>query len=209
MPGVAARSVTRRGGHAADPEERVDLAVLDRIDGLGGSEALLLDVLLAVEAGRLQHAKGHDLRPAASRSRRHAFALEIGQAVDARALDGHHVHLVGIEHHQRPGVDLAVLELVDALVGLPPGVGHDESHLRLAGIDELQVVDGAAGHFGGGRQPGNVLGQDVGHAATHRIIDATGASGRDRYPGRLLRERKWSERERGDGARDGGEPCQG
>ena len=40
-----------RGRHAADPEERVDLAVLDRVDRLGGAEALLLDVLLAVDAG--------------------------------------------------------------------------------------------------------------------------------------------------------------
>ena len=41
----------RRGRHAADPEERVDLAVLDRVDRLGRAEALLLDVLLRVEAG--------------------------------------------------------------------------------------------------------------------------------------------------------------
>ena len=75
------------------------------------------------------------------------------------------------------------------------GVGHREADLGLAGVDELQVVDGAAGHLGGGRQAGDVFRQDVGHAAAHRVVDAAGAAGRDRDPGGLLRGGRRRERE--------------
>ena len=84
----------RRGRQAADPEEGVDLAVLERVHRLGDAEALALHVLVLVEAGRLDDAERHHLGGAAARAGGDALALEVGHLGDAGALDRHHVHAV-------------------------------------------------------------------------------------------------------------------
>ena len=139
----------RRGRQAADPEERVDLAVLDGVDGLGDAEPLALHVLVLVEAGGLDHAERHHFGGAAGRAGGDALALEVGHLLDAGALDRHHMHPVRIEHHQRPQRHLAALELVLAVERVERGVGHGEAEFALAGADQLEIVDRAAGDFGG------------------------------------------------------------
>ena len=99
---------------------------------------------------------------------------------------GHHVHAVGVEHHQGLQRDLAALELVLALERVEGGVGHGEADLALAGADQLEVVDRAAGDLGGRLHAGQVLRQHVGDGAAERVIDAAGAAGADR-DGLLLR----------------------
>src|SRR3954465_15101633 len=56
----------RRGGQAANPEEGVDLAVLQRVGRFGDAEALTLHVLVLVEPRRLDDAKRHYLGSAAA-----------------------------------------------------------------------------------------------------------------------------------------------
>ena len=134
------------GRQAADPEERVDPAVLERVDRLGDAEPLAPHVLVAVQAGGLDHAERHHLGGAAGRAGRHALALEARHAGDAGAFDRHHVHAVGIEHHQRAHGDRRALELVLALERVERGIDHHQRDLALAGMDEPQIVDRAAGH---------------------------------------------------------------
>ena len=95
----------------------------------------------------------------------------------------------------------ASLNLSCALRRFPRRVDHGERDFGLAGAEEFQVVDGAAGHLRGRLQAGNVLGQDVGHAAAHRVVDTAGAAGGDRNPVALLGDdggggRKRSRRQR-------------
>src|SRR3954471_16392986 len=86
-----------RGGQAADPEEGVDLAVLQGVGRFGDAEALTLHVLVLVEPRSLDDAKRHHLGSAAAGARRDPLAFQIGHFCDAGALDGHHVHAVRIE----------------------------------------------------------------------------------------------------------------
>ena len=76
-------------------------------------------------------------------------------------------------------------------------VGHRERDFGLAGVDELQVVDRAAGDFGRGLQARDVLRQDVGHAAAQRVVHAAGAAGGDRDAVALLGRRGRRDRECG------------
>src|SRR5262245_57927341 len=99
----------RGGGQPADPEEGVDLAVLECVDGFGDPEPLALHVLVLVEPGGLDDAERHHLGRAAGRAGGHALALEVGQFLDPGAFDAHHVHAVRVEHHER--ADLTGLPL--------------------------------------------------------------------------------------------------
>jgi hypothetical protein len=58
-PGVGPEIGDGRGRQSADPEVRVDLAVLDGVGGFGDAEALATHVLVLVEAGGLDHAERH------------------------------------------------------------------------------------------------------------------------------------------------------
>jgi hypothetical protein len=82
-----------------------------------------------------------------------------------------------------------------ALRRLPRDICHHEADFGLAGTDELQVVDGTAGHLRGRLQSGDVLGQHVGHAAPAGN-DAAGTAGRDRDPVLLLRRGGHRDRQR-------------
>src|SRR5262249_44236555 len=62
----------RGGGQPADPEEGVDLAVLECVDGFGDPEPLALHVLVLVEPGGLDDAE------------RHHFGRAAGEPVDTR-----------------------------------------------------------------------------------------------------------------------------
>jgi hypothetical protein len=58
-------------------------------------------------------------------------------AVDAGALDRHHMHAVRIDHEQCLQRHLAALNLSCALHGIERGLGHGEAELALAGADQL------------------------------------------------------------------------
>ena len=170
----------RCGRQAADPEERVDLLVFDRVDRFGNTEPLARHVLVAIQPCRLDHAECHHFGRAARRAGRNALALEVAHLVDARALDRDHVHAVRVQDHQRSERHLVALKLLLALVGIQRRVSHRKPDIRLAAADQLQVVDRTAGDFGGGLHTRNVLGKHVGDAAAHGVINAAGATGADR-----------------------------
>src|SRR5215831_3404152 len=169
----------RGGGQPADPEEGVDLAVLECVDGFGDPEPLALHVLVLVEPGGLDDAERHHLGRAAGRAGGHALALEVGQFLDPGAFDAHHVHAVRVEHHERADLDRAALELVLALERIERGVNHHERDFALLRTDQFEIVDRAAGHARGRLHPGHVFGQHIRHAAAERVIDPAGTAGRD------------------------------
>jgi hypothetical protein len=125
----------------------------------------------------------------------HALALQVGQLRHALAVDADHVHAVRVQHHQRAHADLAGLELVVAAVGVERRVGHRQADVGLAAADELEVVDRAAGHLGGGLHAGHVLGEHRGHAAAHRVVHAARAAGGD---GDVLRRGRQRQRGQAD-----------
>ena len=168
------------GWNAADPEERVDAAVGDGIDGFDDAEPLAMQVLVLVEANGLDGAGGHDLGGAARRAGRDALALEIGERLDAGAFDGHDMHAVGIDDQQRLQRYLVVLEFVLALNRIHRCIGHGEAEVALAGRDQLDVVHRAAGDLDGGVQVGQGLGQYARNRAAEREIHAAGIAGADR-----------------------------
>ena len=179
--GVDAEIGDRRRRQAAHPEERLDLAVLERVDALGHAEALAAHVLVGVEAGGLDHAQGVDLGGAAGRAGGDALALHVLDLGDAGAVHRHHVHVVGVHDHQRPDRQLAAGELVRAVDGIPGGVHLAEGDVGLARADQLQVGHRAAGDLRGGGDAGKLLAQDVAEAAAQRIVDAARAAGGDRH----------------------------
>src|SRR5882724_6992646 len=75
--------------HAARPEERVDLPVLESIHRLRDRELLALDVLLGIDPIGLQDADGDGLSAAPGRTGGNALALEILHLLDAAALLRH------------------------------------------------------------------------------------------------------------------------
>ena len=190
----------RRGRQAADPEEGVDLPVLDRVHRFGDAEALAPQVLVLVEAGGFDDAERHDFGRAAARSGGHALAFQVGDLVDAGALDRYDVHAVRIHHHEGAHRDRLAGELVLALVRIERRVRHGHAQIGLAGADELQVGHRAAGHLGRGLHARNVSGEHGRHAAAQRVVHATGSAGGDRKVLRLpgQRERRCQKR---DGAR--------
>ena len=170
----------RRRRKAADPEEGVDLLVLDRVDALGDAEALTLHVLVLVETGGLDDAECEHLGGAAGRTRGDALALEILDLGDAGAVDGHDVHMVRIHDDERLDRQLAALELVETADGIPRGVDLREGDVGAAGADELQVGNRAAGHFRRCRRVRDVLADDAREPAAERIVHAARATRGDR-----------------------------
>ena len=73
------------------------------------------------------------------------------------------------------------------LIGIDGGVDLGEGDVGIARADQLHVVDRAAGDLGGGRDAGNLLGDDGAETAGQRIVDAAGAAGGDRELLGLLR----------------------
>src|ERR1051325_5092767 len=208
MPGVLARSVTAAVGRPPTQKKasilrslsaEADSATPSRSRrmsrSLSGPAAPLtpdappLGPLVAtlVEPRGLDDAEGHDLGGAAARAGRYALALEVLDLADVRAVEGHHVHAVRIQDHQRAHRDRLALELVLTLQRVERGVGHREGDVGLAGADELQVGDRAAGHFGGGLHAVDVLGKHRGHATAERAVHAAGSAGGD---GQVLRLRR-------------------
>ena len=173
----------RPGRNAAAPEERVDLVVLQRVDRLRGPQALLADVGVRVQADRLEHAQGGDLGAAARRPRRHDAVAEVGDGLDALALEGHELVQVVVEHREGPRRHRAeVGESPAALSRVVERVGEDEREVGAPVRDELQVVDGPRGDLRGGLDALEVVADDLGHPAPVRVVDAAGAAGGDRQP---------------------------
>ena len=65
------------------------------------------------------------------------------------------------------------------LSGIDGSVDLGEGDVGVAGADQLQVVERAAGHLGGRRDARNLLAEDGAEAAGERIVDAAGAAGGD------------------------------
>src|SRR5690606_4871776 len=87
----------RRGWETADPEEGVNLSILDGVYAFGDTQAFLGDILVRIDIDSLQHAEGKQLGRAARRSRRNPFALEVFDLLDAGALNGYDVHMVRVD----------------------------------------------------------------------------------------------------------------
>ena len=171
------------GGDAAAPEERVDLVVLEGVNRLRGPEALLPDVGVRVEADRLEHAQGGDLGAAARRPRRHDAVAQVGDGLDALALEGHELVQVVVEHREGPRRHRAeVGERPPPLRRVVERVGEDERQVGAPVRDELQVVDGPRGDLGRRLHPLEVVADDLGDAAAVGVVDAPGAAGGDREP---------------------------
>src|SRR4029079_5872890 len=151
--GRGAKVSHRRCRQTADPEERIDLVVLECVHRLGNTEPLAFHVLVLVESGRLDHPEAHHLGGTAARTGGDALALEIGHLLDAHPFDRHHVHLVRIKHHQRADRNLGALELVLSFVGIERRIHHRERNFAAPGINQLEIVDRAAGDFRGRLDP--------------------------------------------------------
>jgi len=190
MPGVLARSVTAAVGRPPTQKKASILRSLSA-DADSATPRLAPHILVLVETRGLDDAKGHHLGGAPARACRYALALQVGDPADSAAVEGHHVHAVRIEDHQRAHRHRLALELVLALVGIERGVGHRERDIRLGGADELQVGDRSSGDLGRGLHAVDVFGEHRGHPAAERVVHAAGAAGGD---GQVLRLRRRRER---------------
>ena len=160
-------------------EHRVDLVRVH-------AEALALHVLVLVQARRLDDAEPHHFGGAAARAGGDALALQVRHLGDAGALDRHHVHAVRVQHHERARGNRFAGELVFALDRVDRRIGLGQGDVGLAGADQLQVGDRAAGDLCGRLHAGYILRQHRGHATAEREIDAARAAGGD---GQVLRLR--------------------
>jgi hypothetical protein len=165
-----------RGWQTTNPEECIDLAILDGVDRLGDAEALALHILsLSRPAASItRNAMTSVALPA--RTGRYALAFEVGYVFDARPFDRDHMHLVRIEHHQRANRDFRALEFVLALVGIKRSVNHREGDFAVAGIDQLEIVDRSRRSLQPWPESRQRLRQNVGETAAERIVDAAGAA---------------------------------
>ena len=167
------------GGRAADEEEGVERAVLELVAGLVGLDVFGLEVGFLDAIGGQHHARV-DERARARLVERDALALEVGHALDARALLDDEVDALGVEVGDHAQVADLGLALEGAGAGVGPG-GH-------VGLREARL-DGAAGHgvdvgqrAVGGLRRGNELARlrhGVGDHAAHGVVGAGGAAGAD------------------------------
>ena len=170
----------RGRGQPRIPEEGVDLAVLQRVNGLCDAEALRPDVALRIEAGCQQDTVRQDGRAGARRAGGHGAAAQVRDAADSRIVQRHQVHVAGIQHGERADGDRAdALEPFLAGHRVLRGVGHRERDVGRALLQELQVVHRRRRHFRGRFDAGKVLADHLGDAAAVRIEHAPGAAGRD------------------------------
>src|SRR3546814_8731962 len=82
------------------------------------------------------------------------LAFKIGHAVDATAFYRDYVHAVRIQDHQSTQGYFVTLEFVFAFVGVLACIGHGQPDVRYVAVDQLKVVDRAAGDFSGGLHAG-------------------------------------------------------
>src|SRR5580765_5287843 len=144
MPGVLARSVTAAVGRPPTQKKASILRSLSAdADSATPSRSRRMSLSLS--------------RPAASMTRKAMTSVALPpEPVDTRL--PFRSAILRIQDHQRAHRDRPALELVLALQRVERGVGHSEGDVGLAGADELQVGDRAAGHLGGGLHAVNVLG---------------------------------------------------
>ena len=181
MPGRVRQILDGRGRQAAAPEERVDLAVLQRIRGLGGAEPLAPDVAIGIEPAAVRMRNAITSVPLPGEPVETPFAAQIGDRRDAatrrasrcacswsRAPRGSRPAPARPSNAPRP---------VDR-VG--QRVGERERDVGLAVANQLEVVDRGRGDFRRRPDAGQALVQDLREAAAVRIVHAAGAARRDR-----------------------------
>ena len=120
-------------GQAGGDEHGVALAVLHVVDGFTVGEVVGLDVIIGDAVSVEDHA-GVDLHAGVRRADAHALAAQVFHGLDARALDGDELDVVGPQAHQRAQVAGLALALIGAGagVGLHDGVLHGDSDLGVA-----------------------------------------------------------------------------
>src|SRR5262249_48679222 len=91
--------------------------------------------------------------------------------------------------------------LVLALERVERCVRHREGELALAGPDQLEIVDRAAGHLSSGLIARQALRDDVRQRASDWIVDTAGTAGRD-GEGLLLGERRACQQGRAERERE-------
>jgi hypothetical protein len=94
-----------------------------------------------VEPGGLQQADRHDFRAAARRADRHHLAAKVGHAIDVLALERRDLCVARIEIRQCPGPHGAPRECGPAAQRIVERVAEREGDVRLALLNQLQVVD--------------------------------------------------------------------
>ena len=180
MPGVCGEILDGRRRQPAAPEERVDLAVLERS---ADSDA--------PRPCRVTSRSGS--RPAA-RSTRNAITsvplpgepvdtvLPRRSATDAMPLAGRRddVRVVGVEDREARGRHGTAVERAAARDRVGERVGERERDVRLAVANQLEVVDRGRRDFRRRPDARQVLVEDLGEPAAVRVVDAAGAAGRDR-----------------------------
>src|SRR5690606_40836048 len=134
---------------------------------------------IRIDVHCLEHAEGEQLGRATRRSRRDSLTLEILDLLDARALDGYHVHVVRVDDRDSFERQLA-RKLALAVDRIPCGVDHRESDVRAARADELKVIDGATCDFGRRRHTFQLMRDDVTETAAVWVVNANGAPSCDR-----------------------------
>jgi len=115
----------RRGRQAAIPEERVDLAVFQRVHRLRDPEVVGADVLRRVEAGGGENPLGQHGRPCARRTGGHDLASQISDRCDPAVRKRDEVRVTRIEDGQHARRDrTGFLERVAAGGRVGGDVGH-------------------------------------------------------------------------------------
>jgi hypothetical protein len=112
------------------------------------------------------------------------------------------MHAVRVHHHQRADRHRLAAELVLALQRVLAGIGHGHGEVRLAGADELQVGDRAAGHLRRCLHAVDVLRQHGRHAAAQWVVHPARAAGADGDVLCLRGERESERAEDGNATRE-------
>ena len=165
-----------RSGRTCHNKGRVDLAVLQRVGGIGKALVLGVDVGLS-QAGGSQNIGGIEVYAGTGCADGNASALQIGNTLDA-GIHGHQLNRLGIQARHNPeGINLTGgLKGAGALPGVGHNVGLNGAQLVVTGGDALNVGLGAIGGNHGHINAGlilNVLAQNTAVA----VIGAGGSAG--------------------------------
>jgi hypothetical protein len=170
----------RRRRQPSAPEERVELAILERVGSLRRSDPAARHVPLEIEPGRGDHAPCGDFRAASGEAHRDQAAAKIGERRDAR-IQRDEVEIVEIQDGQRArrnGGPSGKRPFCLGRVGR--GVREGEGDLRLAVPNELEVVDRRCRRLRGRADARHVIADDLRKAAAVGVVDTAGVAGGDR-----------------------------
>ena len=156
-----------RSGSTGDHKRGIDLAVLQRIGGVGEAQVLGLDVILGEPCGG-EHVNGVEVNAGAGCANGNGPARQIFRGLDI-GVHGHQLHSLGVQSGNHPeGIYLAGVKGAGALPGVGHGIGLNGAQLIVAGVNALDIGLGAIGGHDGHIDAGLILNVLAQHTAVAR-----------------------------------------